>query len=174
MREHVAPAVVVMGVSGSGKTTVGRQLARRLAVPFVDADDLHPPANRAKMAGGTPLTDDDRAPWLEAVGRAIAEADGGAVVACSALRRRYREAILAGAGRAVVFAHLSGDAGLLHDRMAARTDHFMPPALLRSQLDTLEPLDPAEPGRSFAVSDEPALVASRIHDWITTPKGSRT
>lgn len=170
MGEHAVPAIVVMGVSGSGKSTVGRELARRLAVPFIDADDLHPPASRAKMAGGTPLTDADRAPWLEAVGRAIAEAGAGAVVACSALRRRYREAIVAGAGKPVVFAHLCGDADLLRDRMAARTDHFMPPALLRSQLETLEPLDPTEPGRSFAVSDGPEVVASRIHDWITTHK----
>jgi carbohydrate kinase (thermoresistant glucokinase family) len=170
MGERVAaPAIVVMGVSGSGKTTVGELLADRLRVPFLDADDLHPPANRAKMAGGTPLTDDDRAPWLEAVGRAISDADRGVVVACSALRRRYRDTIAATAGRPVRFAHLAGAEELLHERMAER-EHFMPPALLRSQLDTLEPLDPAEPGRSFATTDEPALIASRISDWITTEK----
>ncbi|MFF2050244.1 gluconokinase [Leifsonia sp. NPDC058194] len=168
-RNVTTPAIVVMGVSGSGKTTVGQLLADRLRVPFVDADDLHPPANRAKMAGGTPLTDDDRAPWLEAVGRAMSAADGGVVVACSALRRRYRDTIAAAAERPVRFAHLAGPEALLHERMAAR-EHFMPPALLRSQLDTLEPLDPAEPGRSFATAEEPAYIASRIHDWITTEK----
>lgn len=162
-------AVVVMGVSGSGKTTIGQQLAVRLGVPFLDGDDLHPLANRMKMAGGSPLTDDDRTPWLSAVGRALGAADDGIVVACSALRRRYREAISDAAGRPVVFAHLAGEEAVIHERMSAR-EHFMPPALLRSQYDALEPLDESEAGRSFPVDDAPDVVASRIHAWLTDAK----
>ncbi|SEB08545.1 gluconokinase [Leifsonia sp. 21MFCrub1.1] len=165
------PAVVVMGVSGSGKTTVGRQLAERLGVAFVDADDLHPESNRQKMAGGTPLTDHDRWPWLDAVARTVSACLGsgrGIVVACSALRRSYRDALRAGAGADVVFAHLTGSADLLHARMAARPGHFMPPALLRSQLETLEPLELDEAGMAFPVVEDPASIASGIEDWLAS------
>ena len=159
-----------MGVSGSGKTTVGRELARLLGVPFMDADDLHPQANRDKMAGGTPLTDDDRAPWLSTVGHVIGEqlaAGRGVVVACSALRRRYRDAITSAAGAPVRFAHLSGQADLIRTRMDARAGHFMPPALLDSQLETLEPLAADENGSAFSIDAGPAHVAARIRDWAT-------
>lgn len=164
------PAVVVMGVSGSGKTTVGRELARLLHVPFVDADDLHPPSNRDKMAGGTPLTDDDRRPWLLTVGhtiRAQVEAGRGVVVACSALRRRYRDTIAEESGSPVLFAHLDGRRELIRDRMDARADHFMPPALLDSQLETLEPLAADENGDAFAIDAAPVEVATRILAWAT-------
>jgi carbohydrate kinase (thermoresistant glucokinase family) len=135
-----------MGVSAAGKSTVGRTLADALGVPFADADDLHSDANRAKMAAGTPLTDDDRWPWLDAVGEHLQAAhDTGLVMACSALRRAYRDRIRSVAPE-VVFVHLDGTRELLAARIAARTDHFMPSTLLESQLATLEPLEPDEAG----------------------------
>ncbi|OBJ02959.1 gluconokinase [Mycobacterium sp. 1465703.0] len=137
--------VVVMGVSGSGKSTVGAALAARLGVPFVDADALHPPANIAKMTAGQPLDDDDRYPWLEKVGEWLADHRDGAVASCSALKRKYRDQLRAHCPD-VEFVHLSGSAELIGGRLAARTGHFMPAALLRSQLDTLEPLGADEAG----------------------------
>jgi gluconokinase len=140
------PLIVVMGVSGSGKTTVGKALAAELGVPFMDADDLHPAANVAKMAAGHPLTDDDRWPWLARVGRELAEAKNtGLVIACSALKRAYRAAILSAEPRAR-FVDLEGSRDLLASRMAHREGHFMPLSLLDSQLATLEPLAATEPG----------------------------
>ncbi|WP_020076512.1 gluconokinase [Cryocola sp. 340MFSha3.1] len=160
-------AIIVMGVSGSGKSTVGRELAHRLGLPFVDADDLHPEANRAKMAGGIPLTDEDRAPWLSTVARTIGQHASGVVVACSALRRRYRDAITYEAGGRVLFAHLSGEREVIRERMEARADHFMPPALLDSQLETLEPLGDDEDGAVFSIDVAPAQVAARIDGWAS-------
>lgn len=140
------PLVLVMGVSGSGKSTIGAALAHALGVDFVDGDALHPAANVAKMAAGEPLDDADRWPWLARVGQRLAEARGtGLVVACSALRRAYRDAILAEAP-GVVFLHLSGSRELLSSRLTQRQGHFMPPSLLESQLATLEPLADDEPG----------------------------
>lgn len=143
--------LVVMGVSGSGKSTVGAALAQRLRVPFVDADTLHPAANIAKMAAGQPLDDDDRYPWLEKVGQWLAGHREGAVVSCSALKRRYRDQLRAHCP-GVEFVHLRGSAELIGARLAARTDHFMPVALLRSQLKTLEPLGPDEAGMTVDVA----------------------
>ncbi|MCV7242238.1 gluconokinase [Mycobacterium mantenii] len=142
--------VVVMGVSGSGKSTVGAALAQRLRVPFVDADTLHPAANIAKMAAGEPLDDGDRYPWLERVGEWLAAHRDGAVVSCSALKRKYRDQLRAHCP-GMEFLHLSGSAELIGGRLAARTDHFMPVALLRSQLDTLEPLGSDEAGMTVDV-----------------------
>lgn len=131
--------VVVMGVCGSGKSTLGAMIAETESCDFIDSDRLHPPANIAKMASGVALDDEDRRPWLDAVGATLAAATGGGrVVACSALKRAYRQRITAAAGRPVLFVHLAGSEAVLSARMAARRDHFMPPALLRSQLDTLE------------------------------------
>lgn len=156
------PQVVVMGVSGSGKSTVGEQVAELLGVPFVDGDALHPAANVAKMASGIPLTDEDRIPWLRAVGRALAEASPeGGVVACSALKRSYRDLIRSEAPD-VLFAELDGDRALLAARMAARPGHFMPVSLLDSQLATLEPLQPEEHGLRLDVSRSPAELADAI------------
>jgi len=134
-----------MGVSGSGKSTVGAALAQRLGVPFVDADSLHPPANIAKMAAGQPLDDEDRHPWLERIGDWLADHPGGGVVSCSALKRGYRNQLRAHCPQ-VRFLHLSGSADVIGRRLAARAGHFMPAALLRSQLDTLEPLGTDEAG----------------------------
>ena len=135
-----------MGVSGAGKSTVGAALAQRLGLNFVDADSLHPETNVAKMAAGTPLTDDDRWPWLALVGHALASAEReGLVIACSALRRAYRDAIRAVAPTAQ-FVHLTVPVSTLAQRVANRPGHFMPPALLNSQLATLEPLEADEAG----------------------------
>ncbi|GLW65116.1 gluconokinase [Actinomadura rubrobrunea] len=145
-RGHAAPLLVVMGVAGSGKTTFGAALARRLRVPFADADDFHPPANIAKMSAGVPLDDADRLPWLRAIGAWLAEhADGGGVVTCSALRRAYRDLLREQAPEAT-FVHLHGDREVVRRRVAERTDHFMPASLVDSQFDTLEPLGPDERG----------------------------
>ena len=135
--------IVVMGVSGSGKSTVGSALAQRLRVPFVDADDLHPSANIAKMTAGEALDDDDRYPWLEEVGRWLAAHRDGGVVACSALKRKYRDQLRSHCP-GVEFLYLSGSPDLIGRRLAARTGHFMPGALLQSQFDALEPPGPDE------------------------------
>lgn len=142
-----------MGVSGAGKTTVGMALAQRLGMDFFDADSLHSSANLTKMSEGIPLTDEDRWPWLRAVGRAVAEHhDYGVVVACSALKRVYRDVILESAP-GVLFVHLTGSRDLLWQRLEERKQHFMPAALLSSQMETLEPLAADEPG--FTVDIEP-------------------
>lgn len=140
-----ASPVVVMGVSGSGKSTVGSALAQRSRVPFVDADSLHPPANVAKMAAGQPLDDDDRHPWLDRVGEWLADHREGGVASCSALKRAYRDQLRAHCPR-VEFLYLRGSPELIGARLAARSDHFMPAALLRSQFDALEPLGADESG----------------------------
>jgi len=152
--------VVVMGVSGSGKSTVGRALADALSAPFADADALHSAANVAKMASGTPLTDADRWPWLEAVGAWLASQPGGGVVACSALRRTYRDALRARAP-GTRFVHLVADPDVLASRMAARRErdgHFMAPGLLASQLADLEPLGADEDGMTIDVTAIPVPV----------------
>lgn len=142
--------VVVMGVSGSGKSTVGAALARRLRVPFVDADSLHPPANIAKMAAGEPLDDDDRYPWLDKVGEWLAGHRDGGVASCSALKRKYRDQLRTHCPQ-VEFLHLAGSPALISGRLAARTGHFMPAGLLRSQFDALEPLGADEAGATVDV-----------------------
>ncbi|AEG70249.1 gluconokinase [Ralstonia solanacearum] len=136
--------VVVMGVSGCGKSTVGRMIAERLGCAFRDGDEFHSEANRAKMHAGIPLNDDDRKPWLETIRAYMDETTAGGrslVVACSALKQRYRD-VLSGPSGHVAFVYLKGDFELLQGRLAARTDHFFNPALLRSQFDALE--EPAD------------------------------
>jgi gluconokinase len=143
----MASPIVVMGVSGSGKSTVGAALAQRLRVPFADADDFHPPANIAKMTAGQPLDDDDRYPWLEAIGEWLAQHCGGdgGVMSCSALRRKYRDHLRRGCPD-VEFLHLSGTPEVIGKRQASRPGHFMPASLLASQFATLEALGPDERG----------------------------
>jgi len=161
--------VCVMGVSAAGKSTVGTALALTLGVPFVDADDLHSDANRAKMAAGIPLTDDDRWPWLDAVGARLRdERDSGLVVACSALRRAYRDRIRE-AAPGVVFVHLTGTPELLAARAGARTDHFMPPALLVSQLATLEPLEDDEAGLVADVAAPVGALVAAVAESLRQP-----
>ena len=128
----------MMGVAASGKSVVGRAVADALGLEFVDGDDLHPPANVAKMSSGTALTDDDRAPWLDAIATVLAESTDGVVVACSALRIAYRDRLRRGAGRPIRFVHLDVGEDELRRRIEGRPDHFMPPSLLSDQLATLE------------------------------------
>lgn len=133
-----------MGVSGSGKSTIGALVADAMGMPFLDGDSLHPLANIRKMADGVALTDEDRWPWLEIVGDELAGASAkGVVIACSALKRRYRDVIRAKAP-ATIFLHLDGSLEVLGSRLEGRSGHFMPPALLASQLAALEPLDADE------------------------------
>lgn len=157
-------ALIVMGVSGSGKTSVGEALAAHLGAPFVEGDALHPQANVAKMASGAPLTDADRWPWLSAIAdRVAAEPAPVIVVSCSALRRAYRDHLRTGAGRPVGFVYLHGTEAVLAARMSAREGHFMPSSLLASQLATLE--DPrGEPGVVAVDVDAPveAVTAAAI------------
>lgn len=157
------PPVVVMGVSGSGKSTVAQALASRLGGIYLDADDYHPASNKAKMERGVPLTDADRAPWLDAVGRAMRErdADGRPVfMACSALRRVYRERLRAEVP-GVYFLLLTASRAELERRLRLRRGHFMPASLLASQLATLEPLAGPENGTTITVSGGSADVLAR-------------
>lgn len=150
----MAPPIVVMGVSGSGKSTVGAALAQRLRVPFGDADDFHPAANIAKMTAGQPLDDDDRYPWLDAIGKWLAaRCDSGGVMSCSALKRKYRDQLRRHCA-GVEFLHLDGTAEVIGKRQASRPGHFMPASLLASQFDTLEPLEPDERGISIDVDQD--------------------
>jgi gluconokinase len=140
------PLLAVIGVAGSGKTTVGSALAARLEVAFADADDLHPPANIAKMSAGIPLDDLDRLPWLASVGEWLrGHVRTGAVVSCSALRRRYRDQLRT-AAPGLVCIHLAGSADIVVRRVAGRAGHFMPAALVRSQFADLEALELDEVG----------------------------
>jgi gluconokinase len=134
--------IIVMGVSGAGKSTVGAMLAENLGWPFHDGDDFHPPANVQKMRAGQPLNDTDRTPWLAAIRRHIATVNAAgrhAVIACSALKAAYRTVLRGGDGPAVQFVHLHGSPDLIQERLRARAGHFMPSALLGSQFATLEP-----------------------------------
>lgn len=155
------PVVVVMGVAGAGKSTIGALVAAKLGIPYAEADDFHPPANIAKMSAGSALDDADRRPWLDAIGAwARAHAGQGGVVSCSALRRRYRDR-LRGSAPGLFFLHLSGDFELIAERMARREGHFMPLSLLRSQFATLEPLQDDEYGAVIDIGGTPEQIAGR-------------
>ncbi|MEO3759233.1 gluconokinase [Mycobacterium sp. B14F4] len=172
----MASPIVVMGVSGSGKSTVGAALAQRLRVPFADADDFHPPANVAKMTAGQPLDDDDRYPWLEAIGEWLAEhcASGG-VMSCSALKRKYRDQLRTHCP-GVELLHLSGTPEVISRRQASRPGHFMPASLLQSQFDTLEPLQPDERGIAIDVDQAiDSVIEAYVgqSDYRTTEAGDR-
>jgi gluconokinase len=150
--------ILLMGVSGCGKTTIGQSLAARLGCAFVDADDLHPPANKAKMAAKIPLTDADRRPWLERLRREVVDAGAPCVLACSALRRAYRCVLMDGAAE-VRLIYLRGSFDLIAARLAARRGHFMPPELLRSQFDVLEEPSPEE-GATVEISGTPEEIVA--------------
>jgi len=159
-----ARIAVVMGVAGSGKTTVGRALARRLGWEFQEGDALHPPENVAKMRAGHPLDDDDRAPWLGAVAACIDDwrrTGRAGIITCSALKRRYRD-IVVGDRPDVRLVYLYGSRALLAERIASRRGHFMPPALLDSQLATLERPGPDEQPIAVAVDQPVAAIVDRV------------
>ena len=156
--------VVLMGVAGVGKSSVMEALAKRLSWPTLEGDSLHPPGNVAKMAAGTPLTDDDRAPWLEAVARWIGDRErerSSSIVTCSALRRPYRDVLRRG-HPSVWFVHLIAPVAELEARIGKRKGHFMPSSMLASQLATLEPLGRDEPGSTVDATPAPAVIAAQI------------
>jgi len=154
-----------MGVSGCGKSTLGALLAERLGLPFADADAFHPPANIARMSAGIPLTDADRWPWLDALGGWLAAQEGGGVIACSALKRVYRDRLRQHVA-ALRIVHPAGDAALVGARQAARAGHFMPPALMASQFATLEPCGPDEAALTLDVTAPPAALAEHAAAWV--------
>ncbi|WP_229259891.1 gluconokinase [Duganella aquatilis] len=155
---------VVMGVSGCGKSTVGRALAAANGVPFVEGDQFHPQANVDKMSAGIALNDDDRAGWLLALQAQIRDAQqrgAGLVISCSALKRRYRDLLRQG-DPALRFAHLNGPKALIAARMQARVDHYMPTSLLDSQFRDLEPLQADEAGLTLNIEMPPAELVTQI------------
>jgi gluconokinase len=155
--------VVVMGVAGVGKTTVAKGLSTLMRWPFAEGDAFHPAVNLEKMSSGRPLTDEDRWPWLRLIGEWMSqeiEAGRSGIVTCSALRRAYRDLLRDGRPE-VVFCHLAADEDLVANRIGSRQDHFMPPSLLHSQYDTLEPLEPGEPGVVVSVDGSAAEVLAR-------------
>jgi gluconokinase len=158
-----------MGVSGSGKTTIARRLAARLGYALADADDFHPEPNVAKMARGEPLTDADRAPWLEALVAWLAAqqaARRSSVLACSALKRRYRDTLRSGDAHRVFFIHLTAQPEALRERLRYREGHYMPVDLLDSQLATLEPLATDEPGVTLDATPSPETVVDKLVDVV--------
>jgi carbohydrate kinase (thermoresistant glucokinase family) len=156
--------IVVMGVTGCGKTTDGIALAESLGIEFIDSDDLHPESNKKKMSSGTPLTDSDREPWLQEVSKTLQKHES-VIVACSALKKSYRSTILAGAPT-TKFVHLSGSKELIFARLSERSHHFMPIELLDSQFQTLEPLDPEESGKVFDISKPIDEIVREVLLWI--------
>lgn len=161
---------IVMGVSGAGKTIIGQKLARRMELPFYDGDNFHPQANIQKMESGKPLDDDDRRPWLETLARKSVEwqKSGGAVLACSALKKKYRQMLTT--QQEAQFIYLKGTIPLIAERIADRTDHFMPEELLQSQFETLE-----EPSGALTVSinRSPEEIVSDIVNQLTADEINR-
>jgi gluconokinase/6-phosphogluconolactonase len=159
-----APVLVVMGVAGAGKSTIGKALAERLGWPFLEGDSLHPPANVAKMHAGEPLTDADRWPWLEAIGAWIdahGDKDQGAVIACSALKRAYR-AVLRRGRPFVRIVYIAADETLVGERMEHRQGHYFPTSLIASQFETLEPPGADEAPITVAMGPPTAILVDQI------------
>jgi hypothetical protein len=161
------PRLIIMGVSGCGKSTVGQHLAQRIGVPFLEGDALHPVRNVALMAAGTPLTDADRAGWLDAIAERLSALDfhEGLVVSCSALKRAYRDHLRAAAPD-LQFVHLHGTRAMLASRLRARQGHYMPPALLDSQLDTLEMPSPDESVLTLDIAEPADLLVAQIEHHL--------
>ncbi len=160
--------VVVMGVAGCGKTSVGELLAKHLGWPFLEGDAFHPQINKDKMAAGTPLTDADRFPWLDEIAGAMRRHDAAgedAIVTCSALKRSYRDRLRAGAAN-VHFVHLTGTRAVLEQRIGARTGHFMPASMLDSQLATLQPPGPDEGAIIVDIDRTPERIVDEIVDRL--------
>lgn len=162
--------IVVMGVSGTGKTSIAKALEQELGLVYAEGDEFHSEENVAKMHSGTPLNDDDRAPWLASIAVWMTEqaaAGHNTVVTCSALKRKYRDILRAAEGQ-VVFVHLTGSIELLAERMDARVDHFMPSSLLGSQFATLEPLGDNEDGLVVDVAGSKEEVATEVLEKVST------
>jgi gluconokinase len=165
--------IVVMGVSGSGKSTVAATLVDRLGWPFAEGDDFHPPANVEKMRAGHPLDDEDRWPWLRSLAAWIGEqerAGRSVILTCSALKRSYRNLLLDG-HPSVWFAHVTAEPELIRERIQSRTGHYMPASLLDSQLATLEPLGDDEPGARVSGAGSPPSVVDELLDALDTERG---
>lgn len=167
-----AARIVLMGVAGCGKSSVGDALTALTGIPYRDGDDLHTPQAVEKMRQGTPLTDDDRWPWLDRVARALRE-DAPLIVGCSALKRAYRDRIRAGAGGAVQFVHLSGSRDLIAARMGRRTGHYMPLSLLDSQFAALERPGPDE-AITVEIGPPPDAIAADIATQLHLARGKGT
>ncbi len=168
-------SIVVMGVSGSGKSTVADGLVQRLGWEFAEGDELHPPANVEKMRSGQPLDDEDRWPWLRRVAAWIGEREQSGrsvVVTCSALKRSYRD-VLRDGHPSVWFAHVTVDPALLRERMEHRSGHYMPASLLDSQLALLEPLQDDEPGASISGAGAPDVVVDELLGALSRERGTR-
>ncbi len=163
--------MVLMGVAGCGKSSVGAALAQTIEATYIDGDDLHPASSVEKMSRGEALTDDDRWPWLAEVGRTLGSATSPTIIGCSALKRRYREAITVAASAPVLFIHLSGTRQVIEARMSARPGHFMPVSLLDSQFATLEPLAKDENALVVDIDRSLAEVVAKILTTLTK-KGS--
>jgi gluconokinase len=169
-------ALIVMGVSGSGKTTIASQLAAHLGWKFEDGDRFHPASNVAKMAAGHPLTDEDRWPWLQAIADeidAVCQRSGRVVIACSALKRAYRDLLVHGrADVGIVF--LSGTKTLIADRLARRKGHFMPPGLLDSQFKALEPPQADENTVTVSIDGSVEAIVDEIVGQLRPPRSLRS
>lgn len=169
MNTHATHHIVVMGVSGTGKTSVAQALRDELGWDFAEGDDLHPASNIRKMSAGIPLNDADRGPWLEKIASWIQDADSrgaSTLVTCSALKRAYRD-VLRRAAPGVIFLHLTGNQTVIADRMSRRAGHFMPLSLLESQFATLEPLGQEETGVTLDVSASPQQVTQAALEALT-------
>lgn len=157
----ISPVIYIMGVSGSGKTTVGQKLSAVTNIPFFDGDDFHPPANKEKMRAGQPLNDDDRKDWLLRINQVARERamDGGAIIACSALKEKYRTILADSISGPVYWVFLRGEFNLISERMKARKGHYMPESLLQSQFDILE-----IPSKAMVadISDSPDVIVKKI------------
>ncbi|MEM8539683.1 MAG: gluconokinase [Pseudomonadota bacterium] len=162
---------VVMGVAGSGKTSIGESVAEQIGGTYIDGDDYHPQSNIDKMASGDPLTDEDRWPWLEIISGELARMQGIGLVGCSALKKSYRDFITKNAGEPVQFLYLNGSKDLIAERMAARTGHFMPTSLLDSQFEALEEPDESENAISIDISGTEPDVVKLIVDAISANLG---
>ena len=154
------PCILVMGICGTGKTTIGRMLSEQLDIPFIEGDDFHPTSNVEKMKNGQPLNDEDRQPWLEALALELKKnEESGCVLSCSALKEKYRITLNSFLEKKIVIIHLVGNPDLIRERMLARQNHFMPSGMIASQLADLEV---SEEASTFNISNEPIFIVNEI------------